>query len=193
MPSRYGEGRCAFCAKMGEPAWVGQDDINGTRMLAHKHHDPDPYHRDHIISGPDGIVAGNYDYDSGGIVEGADAALIVAMRNALPVLLDQLDSYRERLERALFLAEHLHAMVPQSIWRDSGGDDGQGHYEGDYRAEQIATELRELAALVVSSPQPGERAAPQECGCPDDLPGQCVVCEEGASDKKPSDAGEAEA
>lgn len=51
---------------------------------------------------------------------------------------------RERLERALHLAEHLFLMVPQDVWRDSGGDDGQGHYEGDYRAAQVQEELRAI-------------------------------------------------
>jgi hypothetical protein len=52
----------------------------------------------------------------------------------------------EALRRAVYIAEHLFQMVPREVWRDSGGDDGQGHYEGDYRAEQLREELSELAA-----------------------------------------------
>jgi hypothetical protein len=54
-------------------------------------------------------------------------------------------------ERALFLAEHLFQMVPRSVWRDSGADDGQGHYEGDYRAEQVQNELAELSRRIGGS------------------------------------------
>lgn len=46
------------------------------------------------------------------------------------------------LKRAAFIAEHLHAMIDQDTWRNSGGDDGQGHYEGDHHAEQVAEEIR---------------------------------------------------
>jgi hypothetical protein len=55
--------------------------------------------------------------------------------------------YREALERAVYIADHLFQMVPQSVWRDSGGDDMQGHYEGDYHAEKVKEELARLAAL----------------------------------------------
>lgn len=48
---------------------------------------------------------------------------------------------RER-DRARHLAKHLFLMVEPQAWRDSGGDDGQGHYEGDYHAEQIEEEIR---------------------------------------------------
>ncbi len=50
-------------------------------------------------------------------------------------------------------ADHLHAMIPAEAWRDAGGDDGQGHYEGDYHAEQTLTNIREWARLAVSAGQ----------------------------------------
>jgi hypothetical protein len=57
----------------------------------------------------------------------------------------------EAHKRVLFIAEHLFEMIPQSVWRDSGGDDMQGHYEGDYHAEQVREELvkfrRSLTAM----------------------------------------------
>jgi chromosome segregation ATPase len=55
---------------------------------------------------------------------------------------------RKNLKRATFLAEHLHQMIDPQTWRDHGGDDGQGHYEGDFHAEKTLTEIRELAALA---------------------------------------------
>jgi hypothetical protein len=42
-------------------------------------------------------------------------------------------------------------MIDPQTWRDSGGDDGQGHYEGDYRAEQIHAEIeswKEIGELI---------------------------------------------
>lgn len=59
---------------------------------------------------------------------------------------EKLAAAERREARAVFLAEHLFQMIPQEVWRATGGDDGQGHYEGDYRAEQIREELRALAA-----------------------------------------------
>jgi hypothetical protein len=55
---------------------------------------------------------------------------------------------RETLARAAFIAEHLMQMIDPQTWRDSGGDDGQGHYEGDYRAEQIHAEIESWKEIV---------------------------------------------
>lgn len=52
------------------------------------------------------------------------------------------------LVRAVQIAQGLHGMIDQETWRASGGDDMQGHYEGDYRAEQIWREIEEWAVLV---------------------------------------------
>lgn len=52
------------------------------------------------------------------------------------------------LRRMVYVAEHLFQMVPREIWRDQGGDDSQGHYEGDYHAENVETEIREMKARV---------------------------------------------
>lgn len=52
------------------------------------------------------------------------------------------------LTRAVYLAMHLLAMIPRDAWLATGGDDGQGHYEGDYHAERVAAELRRLGDLV---------------------------------------------
>lgn len=57
---------------------------------------------------------------------------------------------KEERDRARFIAEHLFQMIPQSVWRDTGGDDMQGHYEGDYHAEQVAEEIRGWAVLSTS-------------------------------------------
>jgi len=61
-----------------------------------------------------------------------------------------LASSTRTVDRLLTIAEHLHAMVPREVWRDHGGDDGQGHYEGDYHAEKLADELRALRAASPS-------------------------------------------
>lgn len=57
----------------------------------------------------------------------------------------------EALSRAAYVSEHLHAMIPRDVWRDSGADDGQGHYEGDYRAEQVLTEIQGWEAALAES------------------------------------------
>lgn len=62
--------------------------------------------------------------------------------------LDRAAQLEPKLKRLLWIAEHLFQMIPQQVWRDSGGDDGQGHYEGDYHAEQLQQELKELREFV---------------------------------------------
>jgi hypothetical protein len=56
--------------------------------------------------------------------------------------------YRVLLARAAYVAEHLAQMIDRETWRSTGGDDGQGHYEGDYRAEQIHEEIESWKALT---------------------------------------------
>jgi hypothetical protein len=45
-------------------------------------------------------------------------------------------------DRARFIAAHLFQMIDREAWRASGGDDGQGHYEGEYHAAQLEEEIR---------------------------------------------------
>ena len=58
----------------------------------------------------------------------------------------RVEELREALRRAVSIAEHLFQMIDPQTWRESGADDGQGHYEGDYRAEQIREQLDALSA-----------------------------------------------
>lgn len=79
----YEDGTCAYCEQLAEPIWTGRLDINGTVMDAHVHRDG-RYPDDHIITAagpPFDTVAGNYDYEEGGIICPSDAALIVWLRN----------------------------------------------------------------------------------------------------------------
>jgi hypothetical protein len=46
------------------------------------------------------------------------------------------------------LAKYLIAMIDPQTWRDLGGDDGQGRYEGDYWAEGIAEQIKSAEDLV---------------------------------------------
>lgn len=66
-------------------------------------------------------------------------------RAALQRLAEEMET---ALERTLYIADHLFEMVPQSVWRDAGGDDWQGHYEGDYHAEQTRGELASYRAVL---------------------------------------------
>ena len=87
-----GPDECVLCVRMGEPVWTGKSDINGKRMQAHKHRNPNPYGAGHRISGPNGTVAGNYDYEEGGIIDPADLDLIVWLRNHADALADLIDA-----------------------------------------------------------------------------------------------------
>lgn len=71
---------------------------------------------------------------------------------ALDDLAAETATLRATLVRAVYVANHLHAMIDQETWRATGGDDMQGHYEGDYHAEQVAAEIKEWAALAAGKP-----------------------------------------
>jgi hypothetical protein len=75
----------------------------------------------------------------------AGAAVSTDERDVLAARVRELEN---ALARATYLAEHLFQMTDPETWRASGGDDGQGHYEGDYHAEQTREEIQRLAALA---------------------------------------------
>jgi hypothetical protein len=98
LAERFGEGRCAYC-NLGEAAWKGRADVNGTRMLAHRHLAPEPYAAGHRISSADGgMVAGNYDYETGGIVNPADQEFIRHCRSDVPALIAEVERLRAQLQ-----------------------------------------------------------------------------------------------
>jgi hypothetical protein len=57
-------------------------------------------------------------------------------------LRDEVMGLKKELAYARYLVEHLFAMVPRQAWRDTGGDDGQGHYEGEYAAARLEEEIQ---------------------------------------------------
>lgn len=66
----------------------------------------------------------------------------------LSLLLSECDQSRKALARAAHLADNLFSMIDPSTWHRAGGDDGQGHYEGDYHAEQCAQEIHSLKEVA---------------------------------------------
>jgi len=64
---------------------------------------------------------------------------------------DALEARVRELEAALreatSIARHLYGMIDSETWREHGGDDQQGHYEGDYRAATVTEDIKRLAAL----------------------------------------------
>lgn len=62
----------------------------------------------------------------------------------------------EQFEALLKVAEGLFQMIDRETWRATGGDDQQGHYEGDYRAAQIE---EYLVGLRASNPAPERQDA----------------------------------
>ena len=105
-----GADECTLCARMGDPVWTGKADINGKRMHAHKHRNPHPYAVDHRISGPNGEVAGNYDYGEGGIIDPADLALIVWLVNHARALADLIE-YADDAVRFEHSPSHMGALA----------------------------------------------------------------------------------
>src|SRR5262245_58573618 len=45
------------------------------------------------------------------------------------------------LVNARNLVSHMFQMISAETWREHGGDDGQGHYEGDYHAAQLQEQI----------------------------------------------------
>ena len=72
-----------------------------------------------------------------GWTEGAKAILA-----QIEAIADEADRLARERDRARHLARHLFEMVTFEQWRDTGGDDGQGHYEGDHRAAELEEEIR---------------------------------------------------
>lgn len=88
-PEMFGEGRCTYCERMGEPTWVGKRPINGKRMLAHVHESSEPLW-DHGIyasrdSGPECVI---YDALEYGYMDDVDAELITTMHRTIDAQLE---------------------------------------------------------------------------------------------------------
>lgn len=62
-------------------------------------------------------------------------------------LQEQLEVARTDAARAIYLAQHLHQMIPQEVWAREHGAEWMGQYEGDYHAEKVRDELIATAAL----------------------------------------------
>jgi hypothetical protein len=72
---------------------------------------------------------------------------------------DELERVTAALREAAETASYLLDMIPRQVWLDGGGDDGQGHYEGDYRAARFAEDVvRDWLALAGAA-----RAAQEGC------------------------------
>jgi hypothetical protein len=82
------------------------------------------------------------------LIEELRASVHLHLLDLNPVLFlqaaNEIEALAEDKARAVYIAEHLFEMVPREVWRDAGGDDGQGHYEGYYWAETTRKELEEL-------------------------------------------------
>jgi hypothetical protein len=84
--------------------------------------------------------------------------VVMSLHNLKHALLDAADEIdesrktieelREELASAASTAGHLMQMIDPQTWRDNGGDDGQGHYEGDYRAAQVANCIERWRVLA---------------------------------------------
>ena len=102
-PKYFGEGKCFYCARMGDPIWTGRTDINGRRMEAHIHERPADVSADQVWDSSEVShriftwprhpapaeteVCGNHDYEEGGVIRDEDAEFIAHARTDVPYLL----------------------------------------------------------------------------------------------------------
>ena len=97
-------GTCAYCANSGAPLWVGTRDINGTKMMAHIHLRSEVWSEGHEILHREGgdiwQIAGNYDWEQGGITNGADCDFIVHARDDIPALIAEVRHLRQYIADA---------------------------------------------------------------------------------------------
>jgi hypothetical protein len=93
MPEMFGEGKCSLCRSENPIVWEGRRDINGKRMLAHVHQTAEPWYGEgHQMFSYDGgpepfTVAGNYDWEVGGIISPVDCEFIAHAREDIPALI----------------------------------------------------------------------------------------------------------
>jgi hypothetical protein len=78
---------------------------------------------------------------------GADGA-VLALAARVDALEAERDTLKETLARAASCAKHLMGMTTQEMWRELGSDDGQGHYEGDYWAENTSAQIDEWIKIA---------------------------------------------
>lgn len=85
----YGDGKCAYCERMGEPTWIGKRPINGKRMQAHVHESSEPLWEHGIFashgSGPICVINDTLEY---GYMDDADANLIVTLHRTIDAQLE---------------------------------------------------------------------------------------------------------
>jgi hypothetical protein len=88
--------------------------------------------------------------------------MIADYREAKECAEAELERVTAALRGAAETASHLLDMIDRETWRETGGDDGQGHYEGDYRAAKVAEYIHGWLALA------GDARAAQEPPHPDE-------------------------
>lgn len=98
--ARPGPG-CIFCGEHGAPSRSEPDDRRPGEFI-HWHRSKNPVQGgsgEHNIEAENGVtVVGMFDYEEGGVVDPRDAALIVAAREAVPALCDEVERLRSEVE-----------------------------------------------------------------------------------------------
>ena len=158
-------GKCADCKECGEPLAV-KDDGNGPYHVHPMYPDtaakyePDQ-HQLHSQTTFD-LVAGNYEYEEGGIVREDDTAFIAAARTAVPKLLAALDDrdrqIGEQTKKSEFYESHCIKIAKDGEdairERDTlkrfaesvGKFTGCNHYEDEDGLQRLVRCLREAIA-----------------------------------------------
>lgn len=121
---------------------------NVLELLIHSNQDYQREHGDYIVPLSILLLAARRERDEAqAAAENFEVEAVIARRER--------DEAREALRRLAYIAGHLFQMVDRETWRGTGGDDGQGHYEGECRAEALEREIRELAVLAAGYEEDG--------------------------------------
>ena len=117
----------------------------------------------HIIYAGENVVAGNYDYEDGGILERRDRDYIAAASPAVVLgLLDRLahmtearDNARAEVERLTAQVERVRALADEWTYNgEFGWDDGSHAYGPDCEGQALDYAAAKLRRALDEEPQP---------------------------------------
>ena len=99
--------KCDLCKRGVELFEVVTDNDEGEITEGHKHWSPS-----HYIAAPREEIAGNFDYEEGGIIRHEDTIFIANARQDVPALLEYIAELEAKLDKFKLCEEHYGPIMP---------------------------------------------------------------------------------